>query len=60
MPKPKIIILVGACSISGGIFAKSEAIDREFLEDKKVDLYIPGCPPHPITIVNGLLSLLGK
>jgi len=60
IPKPKIIILVGTCSISGGIFAKSEAIDRKFLEDKKIDLYIPGCPPHPLTIVNGLLSLLDK
>jgi len=60
IPKPKIIILVGTCSISGGIFAKSEAIDRKFLEDKEIDLYIPGCPPHPLTIVNGLLSLLDK
>ncbi len=60
MPKPKLIILVGACAISGGIFGKSEAVDRKFLEDKKIDLFIPGCPPHPFTIVNGLLSLLDR
>lgn len=57
--EPKIVILVGACAISGGIFQNSEEIDREFLEKYKVDLYIPGCPVHPLTIINAILNLLG-
>ncbi|HRU39105.1 MAG TPA: NADH:ubiquinone oxidoreductase [Candidatus Goldiibacteriota bacterium] len=60
MPGPKIIILCGACAISGGIFADSEEIDRSFVKKNKADLYIPGCPPHPLNVINGILSLLGR
>lgn len=57
--KPRIIILVGACAVSGGIFQDSEELNREFLEKHKVDLYIPGCPAHPLTIINAILDFLG-
>jgi len=59
-PSPKIIILVGTDAISGGIFADSPAIDRSFLDNHEVDLYIPGNPAHPLAIINGILNLLGK
>jgi Ni,Fe-hydrogenase III small subunit len=59
-PGPKIIILVGTDAISGGIFAGSPALDRSFLVNHKVDLYIPGNPVHPLSFINGLLSLLGR
>lgn len=59
-PDPKIIVLVGTDAISGGIFAESTAIDRSFLEKYPVDLYIPGNPAHPLTIINGLLDLTRK
>lgn len=58
--EPKIIILVGACAISGGIFQNSEELNREFLENHKIDLFIPGCPAHPLTIINAILDLLEK
>jgi len=60
IPEPKIIVLVGTDAISGGIFADSPAIDRSFLEKHHVDLYIPGNPVHPLTFINGMLSLLRK
>jgi Ni,Fe-hydrogenase III small subunit len=59
-PSPKIVVLCGTDAISGGIFADSPAIDRSFLEKTHVDLYIPGNPPHPLTIINGFLDLLGR
>lgn len=60
IPEPKIAILTGACAISGGIFQDSEELNREFLEKHKIDLYIPGCPPHPLTIINAILEFLGQ
>lgn len=59
VPQPRIVIAAGACAISGGLFAKSPAIDRSFFDDIPIDLYLPGCPPHPLTIINGLLDLIG-
>lgn len=58
MPTPKIIILVGVDAISGGIFAGSQALDRSFLGKYKVDLYVPGNPPHPLTFINGVMKLI--
>jgi len=57
---PKIVIAVGACAISGGLFAASPEIDRTFLDDIPVDLHIPGCPPHPLTVIQALLDFLGR
>ncbi len=57
-PAPKIIILCGVDAISGGIFADSPDIDRTFIENHKVDLYIPGSPPHPLTFINAILDLI--
>lgn len=60
IPEPKIIVLVGTDAISGGLFADSPAIDRSFLNKNHIDLYIPGNPAHPLTIINGLLDLTRK
>jgi len=60
VPEPKIIVLVGTDAISGGILGNSKAIDRSFLDKYHIDLYIPGNPAHPLTIINGLLDLTRK
>lgn len=59
MPDPKFVIAVGTCTISGGVFETSPALDRSFLGRFAPDLYVAGCPPHPLSIVNGILDLLG-
>ena len=59
MPEPKLVIAVGACAISGSPFENSETLDRSFAERFKPTLYVPGCPPHPLTFVCGILDLLG-
>jgi len=59
-PDPKIVVLVGTDAISGGVFGDSPAIDRSFLDKYHIDLYIPGNPAHPLTIINGLLDLTRK
>jgi Ni,Fe-hydrogenase III small subunit/ferredoxin-like protein FixX len=58
IPNPKIIILAGTDAISGGIFADSPAINRSFLENHSIDLYVPGNPIHPLTFINGILELI--
>lgn len=59
-PDPKVVILCGACAISGGVFCDSEEINREFLEKYPIDLYIPGCPVHPLTFINAILGFIGR
>jgi len=59
VPDPKIVIAVGACAASGGPFRGSAAV-RGIPASISVDVWIPGCPPHPLTILDGLLSLLGR
>ena len=58
IPTPKIIILAGTDAISGGIFSDSPAVNRDFLNNHHIDLYVPGNPPHPLTFINGVLEMI--
>jgi Ni,Fe-hydrogenase III small subunit len=59
MPDPKFVIAFGACTISGGLYAGASGVDRSFLGEVAPVLYVPGCPPHPLTFVHGILDVLG-
>lgn len=58
--EPRLVIAVGACAISSGIFADSSELNRNFFNEINVNLYVPGCPPHPLTFINALLKFMGK
>jgi Ni,Fe-hydrogenase III small subunit/ferredoxin len=60
VPPPKIVIATGACAISGGPYVDHPEARNGADAVVPVDLYIPGCPPHPFTILEGLLGLLGR
>lgn len=59
-PKPRLVVAVGACGCSGGIFGENYAslgaVDRVI----PVDAYVPGCPPNPHALLHGLLLALGR
>ncbi|NNN05118.1 MAG: 4Fe-4S binding protein [Elusimicrobia bacterium] len=59
MPEPRFVVSFGACALSGGPFMDSPALDRAFLDRFKPALFVPGCPPHPLTFIAAILDLLG-
>src|SRR5262245_21172141 len=60
VPPPKIVIAVGACAIAGGPYLGHEEAHDGAASIVPVDLFVPGCPPHPFTILDGLLALLDR
>jgi len=60
VPEPKIVIAVGACAISGGPYIDHEQVKNGADSVVPVDLYIPGCPPHPLTILDGLIRFFSR
>jgi Ni,Fe-hydrogenase III small subunit len=57
-PDPKWVVAVGDCAVGGGCFAGSYAVTGGVAAVLPVDLHIPGCPPDPTAILQGLLTLL--
>jgi len=62
VPAPRLVIAVGACACSGGIFRDSPVQSNGMpgVPEIPVDLWVAGCPPHPITFIDGVLRLLGR
>ena len=60
MPEPKYVIAVGSCAISGGVFHGCYNVIGHVDEVIPVDMYVPGCPPRPQAIIDGVIKLLGK
>ncbi|MDR3474460.1 MAG: NADH-quinone oxidoreductase subunit NuoB [Devosia sp.] len=60
MPDPKWVVAIGDCARDGGCFAGSYAVLGGAHEVVRVDLHIPGCPPSPTVLLNGLLALLER
>lgn len=58
-PDPKVVVAIGACGSSGGIFHDAYSVWGGIDKVIPVDVYIPGCPPHPATIIHGLATALG-
>jgi NADH:ubiquinone oxidoreductase subunit B-like Fe-S oxidoreductase len=60
MPAPKWVVAAGACALDGGLYAASYACLGGVAAAIPVDLYVPGCPPPPATLLKGLLALMTK
>jgi len=60
MPKPSFVIASGTCAISGGIYAGSPDVCAPLESILPVDLYVPGCPPHPAVLLEALLRFMGR
>ncbi|HEY4934780.1 MAG TPA: NADH-quinone oxidoreductase subunit NuoB [Terriglobales bacterium] len=60
MAEPKVVVAVGACGISGGIFGENYASLGGIDKVLPVDVYIPGCPPRPQALLHGILLAVGR
>ena len=57
VPEPRVVIAAGSCAISGGLFAREQECHDGVDSFLPVDIYIPGCPPNPWSILDGMLSV---
>lgn len=60
MPAPRLVVAVGACGCSGGIFGQNYATCGSVDSVIPVDIYIPGCPPNPHALLHGILLAIGR
>lgn len=58
-PDPKAVIAVGACAL-GGVYAEDELVHGSVEQVVPVDVYVPGCPPSPLALLQGLLVAVGR
>lgn len=60
VPDPAFVVACGTCTISGGLFAGNPEVCNGVEDILKVDLYVPGCPPHPATLLEALIRFMGN
>lgn len=60
MPKPAVVVGLGSCSMSGGMYWDSYNTIKRLSDYIPVDLYIPGCPPRPEAIFKGIIKIVQK
>ena len=60
MPEPKIVVCCGVCGISGGAFYDSYSLIGPVDQIIPVDMYVPGCPPRPEAIIDGVVKVLAR
>lgn len=60
MPEPKAVVAIGSCGLSGGIFRAAPNVVGGVDQVISVDVYVPGCPPRPEAIIDGVVSALDK
>ena len=60
MPEPRFVIACGACAASGGIYRDGAETNGGLDGVLPVDMYVPGCPPHPAVLLDALLRFMGR
>lgn len=60
MPEPRRVIAVGSCAISGGVHGESYSESNGVERILPVDVFVPGCPPHPWSIIHGIFKAMGN
>ena len=60
MPHPKVVIAIGSCGLSGGIFREAYNVLGGVDKVIPVDVYVPGCPAKPEAIIDGVVTALAK
>ena len=60
MPEPRLVVAVGACAVGGGVFAETYAAEGEAGLSLPVDVFVPGCPPRPEALIQGLLLAIRR
>jgi len=60
MPEPKVVVAIGACGLSGGIFREAPNVVGGVDKVIPVDVYVPGCPARPEAIIDGVMLALEK
>ena len=60
IPEPKVVLGIGACAISRGIFKDCYNVTEPLGKIIPVDMYVPGCPPKPEAVIQGLIQALAK
>lgn len=60
MPEPRLVVAVGACACDGGVFGASAFTRGGVSAVLPVDVYVPGCPPSPLTLIHALLLAVGR